>query len=295
MRWYLNLFFEACHLILTIIISEDFCRLWYNAMSFGKSQPTFRGNISPCSMFAVCFMLLSCLTHSSALRMEATCSSKTSVDFHLTIHNYIPDNRTLHNCCCENLKLYLIISAPLQRKYAYFRSSVSTSIYTKIQLTLQSPAEDLHDSEKEYDYVKRNCLDSLHSVLRVHSDRWGWDGRDIAHAEFWSENLKGREHLGRPGRRWEGDVKIYLTKYGVRMWTGFTCLGIRSSIELSRESYDSTGGGGNFLASCSESSDSRFSQKGIWGYQCVLQVYRIQSNNSVTENNFWINLNWRNF
>jgi hypothetical protein len=38
------------------------------------------------------------------LKMEATFSSKTSVDFRRTTWCYIPEDRTLHNHCCENLK-----------------------------------------------------------------------------------------------------------------------------------------------------------------------------------------------
>jgi hypothetical protein len=43
-----------------------------------------------------CFMLLSCLAYSGTMNMEATCSSKTSVDFHQITQGYIPEDRTLH-------------------------------------------------------------------------------------------------------------------------------------------------------------------------------------------------------
>jgi hypothetical protein len=55
---------------------------------------------------SACFILLSWLVHSSILKMEATCSSKVSVDFQRTTRCYIPENRTLHNHCCVNLKSY---------------------------------------------------------------------------------------------------------------------------------------------------------------------------------------------
>jgi hypothetical protein len=41
------------------------------------------------------FTLVSCLVYSSTLKMEATYSSKTSVDFQRTTRRYIPEDRTL--------------------------------------------------------------------------------------------------------------------------------------------------------------------------------------------------------
>jgi Kef-type K+ transport system membrane component KefB len=41
------------------------------------------------------FTLVSCSAYSSALKMEATCSSEMSVDFQRTIRHYIPEFRTL--------------------------------------------------------------------------------------------------------------------------------------------------------------------------------------------------------
>jgi hypothetical protein len=38
------------------------------------------------------------------LKMEATCSTETSVDFQGTIRSYIPEDRTLHNDNCGNIK-----------------------------------------------------------------------------------------------------------------------------------------------------------------------------------------------
>jgi hypothetical protein len=76
--------------------------LGHNAVYSNESQPTFRRNVaSICraeeyakqkssteraasKLRVTCFMLVSCLAYSSALTMEATCSSKTSVDFHRT-------------------------------------------------------------------------------------------------------------------------------------------------------------------------------------------------------------------
>jgi hypothetical protein len=44
---------------------------------------------------AACFILVSCLPYSSTLKMEATCSSKTSLDFQQATWCYIPEYRTL--------------------------------------------------------------------------------------------------------------------------------------------------------------------------------------------------------
>jgi hypothetical protein len=39
--------------------------------------------------------------------MEAVCSSKTSVESQRTTRRYIPEDGTLHNHGCENLKSYI--------------------------------------------------------------------------------------------------------------------------------------------------------------------------------------------
>jgi hypothetical protein len=49
--------------------------------------------------------------------MEVICSSETPVDFQRTIWGYIPEDRTLHNLRCENLK-----------SYNYLQQSVGTQI-----------------------------------------------------------------------------------------------------------------------------------------------------------------------
>jgi hypothetical protein len=44
---------------------------------------------------------------SSTLKMEATCSSETPVATQRTTRRYIPEDDTLHNRRCENLKFYM--------------------------------------------------------------------------------------------------------------------------------------------------------------------------------------------
>jgi hypothetical protein len=54
-----------------------------------------------------CFMLASYLSYSSTLKMEATSSSETSVEFQGTTRRYIPEDRKLHSHGCENLNSYI--------------------------------------------------------------------------------------------------------------------------------------------------------------------------------------------
>jgi hypothetical protein len=42
-------------------------------------------------------MLVSCLAYSSTMKMEATYSSETSVDFQRTKRRYIPEDKTIQN------------------------------------------------------------------------------------------------------------------------------------------------------------------------------------------------------
>jgi hypothetical protein len=58
-------------------------------------------------LLASYMLLVFCLAYSSILMME-TCSSETSVDTQRTIWRYIPEDRTLHNHSCENIKSYNI-------------------------------------------------------------------------------------------------------------------------------------------------------------------------------------------
>jgi hypothetical protein len=49
-------------------------------------------------------MLVTRSAHYSAPKTEATYSSEMSVDFHQTTRYSTPEDRTLHNHRCENLK-----------------------------------------------------------------------------------------------------------------------------------------------------------------------------------------------
>jgi hypothetical protein len=52
--------------------------------------------------------LVSCSDYFSTLKMEAICSSETSVETQRTTRRYIPEDDTLHNHRSENLKSYII-------------------------------------------------------------------------------------------------------------------------------------------------------------------------------------------
>jgi hypothetical protein len=51
------------------------------------------------------FRLISCLTYSSTVKMEAACSSETSVDFQHTTWCYIQENITIQAYDCWNIQI----------------------------------------------------------------------------------------------------------------------------------------------------------------------------------------------
>jgi hypothetical protein len=55
-----------------------------------------------CNIFFICFTLVSCFTYFLTLKMEATCSSETSVVFQWTTQHYILEDRTLQLWCWYN-------------------------------------------------------------------------------------------------------------------------------------------------------------------------------------------------
>jgi hypothetical protein len=61
---------------------------------------------------ATCFMLVSYLAYSSTLKMEATCSSETSVDFQRITRRYIPEERALRLKYLLYIRFRRILQAP---------------------------------------------------------------------------------------------------------------------------------------------------------------------------------------
>jgi hypothetical protein len=66
--------------------------------------------IAPCRNLPPAFTLVSCVAFSSTLRMEATCSSETSVDFQRTPGQSFPKDITHHNHRCKKFKSYINIT-----------------------------------------------------------------------------------------------------------------------------------------------------------------------------------------
>jgi hypothetical protein len=91
-----------------------------------------------------CFGLVSCLSYSSTLKMEGTCSSETSVDFQLSTWRYISEDRTLHIHRCENLISYInIVKIPLQasnQMWTHFYTSPMIAIHPVYPVLLESIA-----------------------------------------------------------------------------------------------------------------------------------------------------------
>jgi hypothetical protein len=73
--------------------------------TFGESRH-FEG-----ALLAACFLLVTSLAYSSTLKIEATCSSEASVDFHRTTQCYNPEDTHLFICIIFKLlvQFYYII------------------------------------------------------------------------------------------------------------------------------------------------------------------------------------------
>jgi hypothetical protein len=55
-------------------------------------------------LLTTCFMLIPCLTYSSTLKIEATCSSEMLVKLQRTSQRYISEGRTLHTHQYEDVR-----------------------------------------------------------------------------------------------------------------------------------------------------------------------------------------------
>jgi hypothetical protein len=81
------------------------------------------------------------------LKMEAICSSETSVATHQTTRRHIPEDDTLHNHRCENLKSY-ILSTNFYFLFFYNSSILpfhSASIFFQLWLLFNSHARIKED------------------------------------------------------------------------------------------------------------------------------------------------------
>jgi hypothetical protein len=85
-----------------------------------------------------------------------TCSFKTSVDFQRATRRYIPEDRTLHNHCCEKLKSCIYFSY-LSSMQTYMRQLGAPHMCLKIghDLTLHS----------EFNLLRRPIQNDINSFL----------------------------------------------------------------------------------------------------------------------------------
>jgi hypothetical protein len=87
----------------------------------------------------------------STLKMEAICFFETSVEFQRTTgyYTYIPEDSTLHNHRCENLKSYMFFSLSAKRVYILFCicSKVEFGVTLRRDIVLQQmlPVTSLWD------------------------------------------------------------------------------------------------------------------------------------------------------
>jgi hypothetical protein len=86
------------------------------------------------------------------LKMKAVCSSETSVDTQRTTRRYIPEDDTLHNHHCENLKSYIISAAFL----LLFSLSLSRETWTQELLQVVKVIVDSTGSVPRT--IKTRCL-----------------------------------------------------------------------------------------------------------------------------------------
>jgi hypothetical protein len=69
--------------------------------NYDNRNHEFNTSVSPCLL-----KLVSCWTHSSTMKMEAICSSETSVDFHRATRHYIQKTELFLKMCAHLQRLY---------------------------------------------------------------------------------------------------------------------------------------------------------------------------------------------
>jgi hypothetical protein len=84
--------------------------------------------------------------------VEAICSSETSVDTQWTTQRYIPEDGTLHNHCCENLKSYkadllkdfTIIYQKVEEEVYHRKGGGTNSVLNLVVRTVQQDSNDVN-------------------------------------------------------------------------------------------------------------------------------------------------------
>jgi hypothetical protein len=96
-------------------------------------------------LLATYFTLVSRLAYSSTLKMEATCSSVTSVDFQRATRRYIPEDRTQNKFVFDSLPLRSCDFSPFLKimKYLIVHSCIHSVSYVYLLAEMPGVARDL--------------------------------------------------------------------------------------------------------------------------------------------------------
>jgi hypothetical protein len=97
-----------------VVVMKNFIFWDITPCSRLKVKPTFQRNQGESCWqgefsFPPSFTLVSCWAYSSTLKMEATCSSETSVGFQRTTRHYFPEDSTLHSCSATQEMIHLLL------------------------------------------------------------------------------------------------------------------------------------------------------------------------------------------
>jgi hypothetical protein len=96
------------HMHIGNFILKEFYLVGYKARKSGRSQPTFRRNMS-LVLPATNFMLISWLSYYLILKIEAIISSEKSVDFHQTSRWFNPEDGSLHRYLISKYFIFIFI------------------------------------------------------------------------------------------------------------------------------------------------------------------------------------------
>jgi hypothetical protein len=97
----------TCRSVFTLVSCSAYSALKMEAVCYSETSmfSGLRGVIhSACRLLSRSFLAR---LYSSTLKTEAIRSSETSVNFQRTTRRYIPEDSTVHNHRCENLKSYI--------------------------------------------------------------------------------------------------------------------------------------------------------------------------------------------
>jgi hypothetical protein len=92
----------TCHSTILPQVLTAHCKTDCKALSLSKSQNKISVPVLVLKHWILCIWMLH--GHNASKMHMAICSSKTSVDTQRTMWRYSPEDSTLHNLHCENLK-----------------------------------------------------------------------------------------------------------------------------------------------------------------------------------------------